>query len=417
MAREGLSGKLLVPQRLGFGGLAFLLIVMSTFSALAMDMFSPSLPTMTQEFGIGPTEGSLAITLFFLFYSIGMLAFGTLSDKFGRKPMLIFCMAAFIAGGVFCALAVSFPMLIAFRVVQALGGGGSAAVGTALLKDVFSDEPREKFLMFMAVIQVIGPIAAPIIGGVVITFATWHTVFWILAGVGALCLVLVLFFNESLPADARLTESALLSYKRMGVVLKDKAFTVFLLATVLPSIAFGGYLAVGSYVYIDLFGTSEAVFGMWFAATALISMAGPALYTQLVKRISRKTLITAMILAPILTAALLFAFGHVNEVVFTLCFVPVTVTSAAMRPAMTAILLQQNERDAGSAAGIISFSNTMVGAVGMAIAGALAFDFVFGLAVLALGGAAVSALFWLYFNRSSLTLRAFEEEKDGTPGN
>ena len=410
MSKNGMSTKLLVPQRIGFGGLAFLLIVMSEISGLAMDMFSPSLPTMVQEFGIGSGEGSIAITSFFLFYAIGMLVFGTLSDKFGRKPILIVTMAAFIVFSALCALSVNFPMLIACRVVEALGGGGAAATGMALLKDVFTDEPREKFLIFMALMQVIAPIAAPIIGGVVVTFTTWHAVFWIIAAVGVVCFVFILLYNESLPRSERLTEPVLLSYKRMGVVLKDRAFTVFLILATLPSVAFGGYLAVGSFIYIDFFGTSEAVFGIWFAVTALISMGGPALYSRLIKKFSRKTVVTAMIVAPLATVALEFAFGYMDELVFTLCFVPVTVASAAMRPAMSAILLQQNEKDAGSASGIIMFASTIMGAIGMVVMGLFSFDFIFGLIVTTGVSTAASLILWAIFCGSGLKLRAFEEE-------
>ena len=412
MAKTGLSSKLLVPQRIGFGVLAFLLIVMSEISALAMDMFSPALPTMVQQFGITTSEGSFAITSFFLFYAVGMLIFGTFSDKFGRKLALIITMGGFILGSALCALAVNFPMLIAFRVIQALGGGGAAAVGMALLKDVFTDEPREKFLLFMAIIQVIGPIAAPIIGGLVMTFTTWHAVFWILAGVGVVCFALIVLYNESLPKEERLKESALMSYKRMGVVLKDRAFTLFLILTILPAFAFGAYLAVGSFIYIDYFGTSEAVFGIWFAVTAGISMGGPALYTLLLKKFTRKQLVTIILAAPALGAVLELLFGHVNEALFTFCFAPVTLASAAMRPSMSAILLQQNEKDAGSASGIILFAGTIAGSIGMAIAGMFAFDFIFGLIILTVVTTALSLVMWAFFCRSDLKLRAFELEKE-----
>ena len=410
--KDGLSTKLLVPQRIGYGGLAFLLIVMSEISALAMDMFSPSLPTMVEQFGISTGEGTTAITSFFLFYAIGMLVFGTFSDKFGRKPALIITMSGFILGSALCAVSVNFPMLIAFRVVEALGGGGAAAVGMALLKDVFSDEPREKFLLFMALIQVIAPVAAPIIGGVVATFATWHAVFWILAGVGGICLILILFYNESLPPEERLTESAIMSYKRMGVVLRDPAFTLFLIITTIPALIFGGFLATGSFIYIDYFGTSEAAFGVWFAVTAGISMGGPALYSLLLKKFTRKTLITIVLVAPIVTAVLELLFGHMNPLLFTICFVPETISMAAMRPAMSAILLQQNEKDAGSASGIIMFAGTIMGALGMVVMGFFSFDFITGLIIVTFSVTAISVIMWIFFARSNLKIRAFEQEKE-----
>ena len=125
MAKEGgLGSQLLVPQRIGFGGLATLLIVMPSLPAFAMDMFSPSIPSMTVEFNTTPSEMTLTITLFFFLFALGMIVFGTMSDKYGRKPLLFLCMGLFTLGSALCAFASSLGLLIAFRMVEALGAGG-----------------------------------------------------------------------------------------------------------------------------------------------------------------------------------------------------------------------------------------------------------------------------------------------------
>ncbi len=404
-----LDDSLLVHQRLGFVGLSVLLILISTISAISIDAFSPSLPTIANEFGESETQTTLTLTIFFVFYAVGMLVFGTLSDKYGRKPMMLSCLGMYVIGSVLCAISVNLGMLIVLRVVQALGGGGAAAVGTALLKDVFSSKPREKFLMFMSTVQVIGPIAAPLIGACIITFSTWQMVFVVLTVFGAACFVLALFFNETLPKEARITENAFASYKHMGTVLKDKSFTVFLIATLLPNTAFGGFLSTGSFIVMNYFGQSAVIYGIFNAVVAVIGMCGPALYTIATRRVKRRKAIFAMILMPIISGLLLFAFGYINPVLFVIAFIPMAL-SGAIRPAMTAVLLEQNEEDAGSVSGIVNFANVVPGAVGMAVV-PLFSNFIYGIAICAIVTCALSLVFWAWFRKGDMKLKAFEAQE------
>ena len=402
---SGMSDKLLVHQRIGFVGLSVMLVTINVFAALSMDMFSPSIPTITEEFGAPETAVTMTISVFFLFYSVGMLIFGSTSDRFGRKPMLVACLVLYIAGSFLCAASANLPMLICCRVVQALGGGGAAAVGTAMLNDVFTPEPREKFLMFMAVFQVIGPVIAPIIGAYIATYSTWHMVFIVLGIIGAVSLVLALLYNETLPEEKRTGGSVLASYKRMGTLLEDKSFTVFMLATVMPGVAFGSILAVGSYIYIDIFGQTETAYGYFFAVIAIIGLVGPSLYGKIATRFSRRRIIEVLMFLPFIGCALILLFGHSNPFAFTACFVPVIIANATTRPAMTSILLLQCESDSGSASGLISFTNTIAGAVGMSIASLFSSDFIIGVAVAAGIAATASAVLWAVFCKQKMQLK------------
>ncbi|MFR4804950.1 MAG: MFS transporter, partial [Eggerthellaceae bacterium] len=118
---------------------------------------------------------------YYVFFALGMLFFGPLSDKYGRKPVLLAGVGLYTVGSAACAIASSIELLIAFRVIQALGAGSISAVGTAVVKDSFQTYYREKILSVIQVLFVVGPATAPVIGAGVLAVADWRATFLILS--------------------------------------------------------------------------------------------------------------------------------------------------------------------------------------------------------------------------------------------
>ena len=143
-----------------------MLVVSSFITPLSLDMYTPSIPHMADYFDTDTATVNLTLMGYYLFFAVGMLVFGPLSDKYGRKPLLVVGMVLYSIGSVSCALAPSIEALIAVRVVrsQALGAGSMSAVCTAVVKDTFEMERREKILALIQVLFVIGPIVAPMAG-------------------------------------------------------------------------------------------------------------------------------------------------------------------------------------------------------------------------------------------------------------
>ena len=132
--KSALKSWLLKPQpRLRAGGLLVLLVVSSFITPLSLDMYTPSIPHMADYFDTDTATVNLTLMGYYLFFAVGMLVFGPLSDKYGRKPLLVVGMVLYSIGSVSCALAPSIEALIAVRVVQALGAGSMSTVCTACL--------------------------------------------------------------------------------------------------------------------------------------------------------------------------------------------------------------------------------------------------------------------------------------------
>lgn len=399
------GGWLETPQpRLGVAGLVALLLVASLITPLSLDMYTPSIPRMAGYFGTDEATVNLTLWGYYLFFAAGMLVLGPLSDRFGRRPVLLAGFALYIAGGAACALSPTIHALIAARVVQAVGAGAVSAVCMAVVKDSFRADRREKILSIMQVLFVVGPAAAPSIGTAVLQVADWRATFWILSGVGALCLALTLLFRESLGAAQRAEGGLASTLGQLGTVAKDRGFTAFLIITSLFEVAFMGYIAVGSYIYIDYFGVGEAGYSLFFGVAALLTAAGPFIWLAFSHVTTARRFTTALLVAGIALGCAIIAVGERGPIVFCALFSLFAVAEAAGRPYMMNILLEQAKRNAGAASALMNCVRTGVGCIGMVLAALPWASYVQGVGVLMAAGLAVALAGWIALLRSRTPL-------------
>ena len=343
-------------RRLGVVGLVCLLVITSLVTPLSLDMYTPAIPHMTDYFDADAGTVNLTLVDYYLFFAVGLLLFGPVSDRLGRKPVLIGGVVAYVVASVLCAMAFDIWMLVVTRVLQALGAGASSAVSTAVVKDAIAVDKREVVLSVVQVMFVIGPVLAPVVGALVLQVADWRMTFWVLALIGSGCLVLVLLFEETLPAEERVQTGALGTLKNLAVVAKNKGFTVFLLVTALFNLPFMAYIAVGSYVYITFFGLSELAYSCYFAVAALVTATGPLIWLFASRFVSARTFTTIMIAVGAAAGGAMLALGSLSPVLFCLTFVAFALAEACIRPYSTNILLSQQEHDTGAAASLINFA-------------------------------------------------------------
>ena len=219
---------LVQPQpRLGAAGLIILLVASSLITPLSLDMYTPAVPGMAQYFSTDVSMVNMTLVGYYVFFALGMLFFGPLSDKYGRKPVLLAGVGLYTVGSAACAIASSIELLIAFRVIQALGAGSISAVCTAVVKDSFQTYYREKILSVIQVLFVVGPATAPVIGAGVLAVADWRATFLILSIVGVACFGLSLAFKETLFENERSGGNFLQTMKQLVVVGKNPGLCLF----------------------------------------------------------------------------------------------------------------------------------------------------------------------------------------------
>ncbi|MGI6535235.1 MAG: multidrug effflux MFS transporter [Eggerthellaceae bacterium] len=389
------SASLAVPQpRLGVIGLGVLLVLANTLIPLSLDIYTPAVPEMPAHFGTTESMVNLTVAGFFLFLAVGMLAFGPVSDRVGRKPVLVAGMGAYTLGSAICAVSPTIEMLIAARVVQALGAGGALAASTAVVKDSFDEERSMAMLSVIQTVSVLGPIAAPLIGGAILLVADWRTIFWVLAIAGAACLALSMLYRETLSADERPSESLARTFARLGNVLRNRRFDKILVASGMFNVPFMAYIAVGSYTYVDFFGQTQQVYTYFFAATAAVSAFGPLLFMRLKRVINPARLIYVCLALGIAAGAGLVAFCQASLWGFAGMMCLFALLEAMTRPYLTTELLYANPSDTGSASAMLNFGITALGCVGMAVIMAPFPNYVVGIGVIMMASMAIAVPLW-----------------------
>lgn len=402
---------LLKPQpRLGAMGLIALLVISSVITPLSLDMYTPAVPHMAENLATDATMVNMTLVGYYFFFALGMLVFGPLSDKFGRRPVLIFGIALYVIGSAACAAAPTIEVLIAARVVEALGAGAISAVCTAAVKDSFAVKQRERILSIIQVLFVVGPAAAPVIGAGVLAFADWRATFWILTAIGAACFILALLFSETLDEADRYSGGVAHTAGQLIVVGKNPGFMAFLLITSLFEVGFMGYIAVGSYIYVDFFAVGEAGYSMFFAVAAVVTAAGPLIWIVASKRISVRRFTTAMIALAAAMGIAVMAVGQTSPFVFCGLFIVFAIAESCTRPYSMNILLEQNARDVGSASALMNCIRTCIGSFGMVLAALPWPSYVFGVGFLMAGFMTVALIGWVALLRSRIPLVCVKDE-------
>ncbi len=393
--------KLSRPQKyLGDRGLIALIALLSAFVPLSTDMYLPALPGMGSYFGVSSGLTNLTLVLFFVIFSFGMLVWGPLSDKYGRRPVLLFGLVLYIAASVACAAAWGIWPLIIFRCLQAAGGSAASAVATAMVKDVYEGRKQESVLAVVQSMVVLSPAIAPVLGAFMLPYTSWRGLFVVLGVIGVASLAGALLLSETIPQKS--TRSVAQSLRRIGTVVKNPGFAALLIVFSLVSTASLAFIADSSYIYEDSFGLSQQWYSFYFAFNALALITGPFLYLRLSRSFSRHAIILASFIIMIAGGALIFFLGELGPLVFALVLFPASLMSACVRPPGAYLMLAQQKEDTGSAAALVNCAGLLFGSAGMVLVSMDAESLVHGLGMIYVAVGCVCLAGWLLIVRYRL---------------
>jgi MFS transporter, DHA1 family, multidrug resistance protein len=262
--------------------------------SLSIDMALPSLPATAQALGAQPATVQLTVTLFLAAFALAQLIHGPLSDRIGRRRVLLGGLVVYVAGGLACWAAPSARLLVLARVLQALGAGSGPVIGRAVIRDLYEPARAARVLGYMGTAMALTPILAPIVGGVLHVAFGWRAVYLALATCGAVFLgiatLLVPETNRRRDPDA-LRPGHLAT--NAADLLGDRGFLGYVLVVALM---FGGqfaFISGSAFVLIEVLAVPPDVYGLCFGLVAFGIMTGSFLAARLAGRMGIDRLIAA----------------------------------------------------------------------------------------------------------------------------
>lgn len=242
-----------------------LLIAASAVSPLGINMYLPSMPAMARAFGVDFATIQLTLSLYLAAMAVGQLIIGSLSDRFGRRPMLLIGLLVFVLGSFICLTAQNVGLLIVGRVVQAIGGCAGITLSRAIVRDLYGRNQVASMIGYVTMGMAVAPMIAPTIGGVLETLYGWRASFVFLMVFGALVVLVACWqlheTNQNREASGSIRD-LMHSYLSLS---RSRLFWGYTLAASLVSAVFFAFVAGASYVMIELMGHSPAEYGFYFA--------------------------------------------------------------------------------------------------------------------------------------------------------
>jgi DHA1 family bicyclomycin/chloramphenicol resistance-like MFS transporter len=253
------SGRLLPP----------LLLLLTVFGPISMDLYLPALPALTVELSAATSIAQLTVTACLVGLAAGQLVAGPLSDRYGRRGILLIGIVAYIATSALCAGSPTVELLIAARLVQGLAGGVGIVIAQAAGRDVYSGGALIRFYGRLTVIGGFAAIVGPLLGGMLNSMVDWRGLFVFLSAIGAGILVITLVvFRETLPAERRTTGGFSRTLADLRTLLADRVFRGAVLNQGFLYAALFAYLAGATFVLQDIYGLSPQAYALAFGANS-----------------------------------------------------------------------------------------------------------------------------------------------------
>ena len=290
-------------------GLALTLGSLSAFGPLTIDMYLPAMPGMAGQLHTSAPLVQLTLTVFVIGLAVGQVIAGPLSDTWGRRRPLLLGVALYVAGSLWCALAPSVGWLISGRILQSLGAAAGIVLARAIVRDLFEGAAMTRFFSTLMVVNGLAPIAAPVIGGQLLTVGTWRSVFLVLAAVGAVLLTVVaLTLPESLPRARRAPAHPRAMLRSFGALLTDRHYLAYVVTAALMFAAVFAYISGSSFVLQDGYGLSAQQFSLVFGLNGVgIVLMGQANRLLVGRVATEHTLLRAGLSVAAFAAALVLA--------------------------------------------------------------------------------------------------------------
>lgn len=325
----------------------------------ATDTYLPALPLIVDEFGVSASVAQLTLTAFMVALASGQLVIGPMSDRMGRRRLLILGSVGTAVAAVICALAPSIWVLVIGRVAQGFFGAAGVVLAKAVVVDVGRGAGVAKAFATLMAIQSVAPVIAPLVGGAVVPFGGWRAVFWLLAALSVVTtLGIIAAVPESLHADARRSGGVMSTLSDMRTVATYGPFVARVSAFVFTFGVLFAYISASPFIYQNMVGLSPTAFSVAFTINALgilvSNLAGARLVGRFAPEKIMLTGMTGMVAAiVVLVVVILSPSGSLGLAPITVGFIILTLSIGLILPNAAALSMQATQGRSGSGSALL----------------------------------------------------------------
>ena len=381
--------------------LAVLITALVALGPLSTDFYLPALPAITAALNTDVANTQLTLSIFLIGFAVGQLAYGPLSDRYGRRPVLLFGMVVYVAASVACVFTTSIEGLITARFLQALGACAGPVLGRAIVRDVYGPHDAARVLSYIGTAMALAPLAGPVLGGWLTVWSGWRATFVFLT---AYSLVLTLWvwrvLGETSPqhAGAAIRPDKLLS--TFGTLLRNRHYRGVLLCNALAYAGLFAFISASPFVFIGMFGFSPQGMGLAFGVMISGYMAGTVVSGRLSRRAGPERLLRAgSVLSAVAGVSMLgLALAGVHHPLAVM--IPMWFSACAIglvMPNATAMGMAPYPQMAGAAASLMGFTQMGLAALAGIFVGHTLTDTVVPMAlVMALASLVSLVSYWVW---------------------
>ncbi|MCC4832323.1 multidrug effflux MFS transporter [Shewanella sp. 10N.7] len=331
-----------------------MLAAIVAITPLAIDMYLPAMSAIAISYDAHVTTVQQSLSIYLAGYALGMLTFGPLADRFGRRPLVIFGLCGFTLISLFISFSSSIETFLALRFIQAFIGAAATVVVPGYIKEVYGDNTA-KGMSYVSLIMMLAPLLAPTLGSLILEFGEWPLIF-ISQSCYAIVLLMLVLFKLKMPSDkakdSRSTQSFLKSYK---TVLTRQGVKVNITCGVLTSFAFFCYLTASPFIYMEVFGLDKSLFAILFSTNVGALMLANIVNSRIVGRYgSSRMLFVATVFATLSATGLLIVNIIDLSYHYTVAMlIPLMGCLGIMSVNADAIVLMKFKKETGTATAVI----------------------------------------------------------------
>ncbi|MBR6444109.1 MAG: MFS transporter [Firmicutes bacterium] len=299
-----MDSEILIKQdKMSSGFFSAWIVAMTTIQWITLDMYLPALPILKEQLGISEGVLNISLNAGILTTAIGTLIGGSISDRFGRKAVVGAGMLISAAGTLACAAAQEIVFLSVMRGIAGFGSGIIETVTAAMVKDSYSGKKFQSTITVLQSTALIGPLCAPSLGALLINIGSWRLIFVALFVMMVISAIPLFMCKETLPKENRQASrisDVLIEGKRM---CRDSFFVIFAVIMALITMPVWAYIGESSYVFINEFGESNTMYGLYYAIGSVISLIAPFIYMFLARKIGVSNVVSIIIALLIISGA------------------------------------------------------------------------------------------------------------------